>query len=59
MASNDSTVADDEGQWPDWIELYNGGNETVNLSGWGISDDPERPYRWVFPSVEIGPSSYL
>ncbi|HDS85216.1 MAG TPA: carbohydrate-binding protein [Phycisphaerales bacterium] len=59
MASNGSTVADDDGDFPDWIELYNAGSEPVNLGGWGLSDDPERPYRWIFSDVVIDPEGHL
>ncbi|MEG1525276.1 MAG: lamin tail domain-containing protein [Clostridia bacterium] len=38
----------------DWIELYNGGNEAVDLSGWCISDDAKEPQKWQIPSLVIG-----
>ncbi len=33
----------------DWIELYNDGKKAVDLSGWGLSDKPGKPMKWVFP----------
>jgi hypothetical protein len=59
MSSNGTTVSDEDDDYSDWIELYNAGTEAVNLNGWGISDDPEEPFRWVFPDVVIGPGDYL
>ncbi len=59
MASNFSVIADEDGDYEDWIELYNTGNETVNLESFGISDDWQEPFLWVFPSVEIQPGEYL
>ena len=59
MASNGATLADEDGDYEDWIELYNAGNETVNIGGWGLSDDYDRPFRWVLPAVEIHPGDYL
>lgn len=61
QASNNTTIADDDGDYEDWIELYNtSGNETVDLSGYGLSDDYERPFRWVFPEgTSIDPGEHL
>ena len=59
MASNASTIADEDGNYEDWIELYNYGDEPINLSGFGLSDDSGNPMRWVFPDVTINPGEYL
>lgn len=58
-ASNKGSVTDSDGDSPDWIELYNSGDATVNLSGCGLSDDAANPLKWVFPDVEIAPGGYL
>jgi len=44
---------------PDWIELYNKGNNTLNLSGMKISDRPDFEEAWQFENVEIAPQSHL
>lgn len=59
QASNQSTIADEDGDFEDWIELFNAGTEAVNLSGFGLTDDPSRPYRWIFPPVSIAPGGFL
>src|SRR5690554_2773738 len=59
MSSNSNTIADEEGDFSDWIELYNPTEETVNLKGWGLSDNISNPFKWVFPEVTIGPGDYL
>lgn len=59
MASNAATIADEDGDYPDWIELYNAGSSTLNLEGYGLSDDPAQPYRWVFPQQSIGPNQFM
>lgn len=59
MASNATTLTDDDGDYTDWVELHNFGNEIVNLNGYGLSDDYARPFRWVFPDVEMLPGDYL
>ena len=33
----------------DWVELYNSGSEGIDLSGFGLSDDPAYPTKWRFP----------
>ncbi|MFP4621854.1 MAG: CotH kinase family protein [Bacteroidales bacterium] len=59
MASNSTTVYDEDGDYPDWIELYNRSADTVELKDWGLSDDDDQPFRWVFPDVTIAPGEYL
>ena len=45
---------------PDWIELYNRSMTTVDISGWGLSDDVGTPARFVFPpNTTIGPGGFL
>lgn len=33
----------------DWVELYNTGEKTVDLSGWHLSDSKKKPLKWSFP----------
>lgn len=58
-ASNKNSLADYEGDNPDWAELYNPSKKTVNLKGYGISDDPEQPFKWTLPDTEIEAGGYL
>lgn len=59
MSSNSNTIADEDGHFEDWIELYNSSSTTINLQGYGISDKNSEPFRWVFPSVEIEAESFI
>ncbi len=59
MASNSNVIADEDGSYEDWIELYNPGPDSIQLGGYGISDDYDRPFRWVFPSYKMAPEEYL
>ena len=44
----------------DWIELYNNGEEAVNLGGWSLSDDLMEPLKWSFPvGTTISAGEYL
>ncbi len=38
MAINNVTLADEDGAYSDWIELYNPGTNTVNLGGWYLAN---------------------
>ncbi len=46
---NTAFAAPDGGMY-DWIELYNSSNSAVDISGWGISDKADTPYRFTFPA---------
>lgn len=59
MASNGGTLADEDGDFEDWIELHNFGEESVNLSGIGLSDDFDNAFRWVLPEIHLGPGEFL
>lgn len=59
MAKNDNTLADGDGNYSDWIELYNMGDASVDLTGWYLSDDASSPTQWTFPSKSIAAGEYL
>ena len=60
MASNDTTVMDQNGKYDDWIELYNNGTTTIILDGYGLSDDGTDLMQWTFPiGTSIAPNAYL
>ncbi len=47
MASNHTAFPDGNGNYSDWIEIYNQRDEPVNLAGWSLLDDG---HSWPFPS---------
>ena len=59
MASNSSTLADEDGDYEDWIELYNYGAAPVNLEGFGLTDDTTNPFKWKFPDYILEPGEFL
>lgn len=60
MASNDITIADQDGEFDDWVELYNNGSESISLDGYFLSDNPDNLTKWAFPTgTSIGANSYL
>ena len=50
MASNGSTIHDPQGQYDDWIEIYNFGSEAVNIGGMYLTDDLTDPTKWQIPT---------
>lgn len=60
MAINRQTVTDAQGDYDDWIELYNWSLEAIDLSGFYLSDNPKNLKQWRFPKgTEISATSYL
>lgn len=59
MSSNRSAFADERGRFSDWVELHNAGPASVNLLGTGLSDDPDRPFKWIFPEIHLEPNQHL
>ena len=45
QSSNQNTILDEAGQSEDWMELINPSSSSVDISGWGLSDDPANPDR--------------
>ncbi|MBQ9324501.1 MAG: lamin tail domain-containing protein [Clostridia bacterium] len=59
MASNDATSVYTDSPLVDWVELYNGSTSTVDLSGYGLSDDIKRARKWQFPEgTSIAPGEF-
>ena len=56
---NALSFIDEDGEYPDWFELYNNGEETVSLLNWSVSDNPEEPDKWKFPDVSLQPDSFM
>jgi hypothetical protein len=53
LASNTNSIEDENGSKEDWVELYNNGPASVNLLGYGLTDDPALPFKWTFPNVTV------
>ena len=59
MTSNKGAYADINGNIYDWIELYNGSSEDINLSNYTLSDEESGKSKWIFPNVTIKSKEYL
>ena len=58
MADNADTLEDEDTDSPDWIEIYNGQNATVNLAGYRLTNVQGSNAVWTFPSVSLAPYAY-
>ena len=59
MALNQTTLTDEDGEYSDWIEIYNPTTGAVNLSGWSLTDEKILPQKWIFPNITLNPDEYL
>ena len=59
MPSNFSIISDEDGDNPDWIEIYNPGSNAVQLNNFGLSDDTTNQFKWIFPEVTLLPHKFL
>ncbi|RPH90443.1 MAG: hypothetical protein EHM72_19105, partial [Calditrichaeota bacterium] len=59
VTSNSKVNADDDGDFSDWIELYNETNEALQLSGYSLSDDADNSRKWQFPPCVIEGKSFV
>lgn len=51
--------ADEDGDYPDWIELYNKGTTSVNLEGYKLARQEGSEIEWTFPVIFLQPGEYL
>lgn len=59
MMNNRSSIRDRDGDFSDWIELYNSSNTKINLNGYGLTDNQKDLYKWKFSDIIMEPYSYL
>jgi hypothetical protein len=59
MTSNGATLKDENGDSPDWIELFNPDPAAVSLAGYGLSDSKSQPFKWVFRNASIQGHGFL
>ena len=59
VAFNDTGRVDEDGDRPDWLELFNSGVMEINLGGYGLSDEEETPFKWTFPQRSIPAGGFL
>ena len=53
LPKNSQNGADQDGEYDDWIELFNLANEDIDISGYYLSDSKKEPAKWKFPANTI------
>lgn len=56
-ASNLESYVDEFGKTEDWIELYNAGQDEVDLTGWFLTDKPYKPNKFPIPAGTVIPGN--
>ena len=59
VAASNNSFQDEDGETKDWIELYNPMNTTISMKGWSITDDNNKPQKWVFPDKQLSPAERI
>ncbi len=64
MASNNTAHQDPNGDFDDWIEIYNAGNAAIDIGGMFLTDDLSEPNKWQIPNdvpltTTIEPNGFL
>ena len=55
LALNTSAITH-AGRFPSFLELQNSSPETIELAGWGVSDDGDLPFKFTFPAGTFLPA---
>lgn len=59
MASNRATLMDEYGEHDDWIEIYNGTPDVINVGDLFLTNNLSEPNKWQMPETEIEPWGFL
>ncbi len=59
LTDNDVGLRDEDGDREDWIEIFNSGSESVDLTGWWLSDSDSNPAKWTFPEIVLAEGDTL
>ena len=58
MPSNNSSVTDENGKYPDWVEIWNHSNHPINMKNIGLSDKGTS-IRFLFPEITLEPDERI
>jgi len=54
-----STLKDEDGSTPDWLEIWNTAPDPVNLGGWHLTDRATKLTKWTFPATNLASGGFL
>ena len=52
LASNDFCCTDEEGDYDDWVELYNDSNSSIDIGGMFFTDTPNDENPYLIPNTD-------
>lgn len=56
---NYSHLSDEDGDFEDWVELYNAGTTSIQLGGYTLTDQMQVPGKWPLPAIQLPPGGFL
>ncbi len=59
MPSNTNIIRDEDGDYSDWIELYNNSSSVINLENYSLTDDIDQLNKWIFPKINLAQHQHL
>ncbi len=59
MADNKKAVADESGNYSDWIEIFNGDDHDVFLGDYYLTDRSKEPLMWQLPTEVLQPGGFI
>ena len=59
MPSNDRYLRQSDGSYYDWAELVNVSSESIDLSNFFLSDDPDEPQKFQLPQKTLEPGERI
>jgi len=58
VSSNRDELFDEDGDSPDWVEILNVSENSINLGEYYLSDKINEPLKWQFPDIELNPGQF-
>ncbi|MEX1189129.1 MAG: CotH kinase family protein, partial [Bacteroidia bacterium] len=58
MSRNTASIQDGEGNFSDWIEVYNSTSDVWNTDGYYLTDNIEFLNKWALPELQILPNQF-
>ena len=59
MPLNDGFLADSFGEYDDWCELYNAGDEAIFIGNKYLSNNAQEPNKWRLPNLTLEAGSFV
>lgn len=56
---NGTLIMDEDSDYEDWIELYNAGPGTIDLTGYALTDTIIEPFKWMLPEISVAANEHV